>query len=323
MPDTASTRAEEIALFLAASPASGWACTAMAGDASARRFFRLTSPGGESLILMDEGPAGGENIARFVHITDHLRKAGLAAPEVVAVDPAARFLMVEDLGPDHVAAWLARHPGEEEALYAAAVDVLIRLHGIAPPEGLVRLTPDHGTAMLAPFFEHFLPDHDPGWRRAVEGAMHDTLTTHAPEAHTLSLRDFHAENLIWRPWLSARDRIGLIDYQDAMETPAEYDLASLLRDARRDLAPGLVGRMIARFATGTGRPLAQVEAAVATLAVQRNLRILGIFTRLAATGKPRYLALIPRVLAMLRADLAHPATAALTPLLLPALGAAP
>lgn len=313
-------RAALIARFLAASPYAGWRCDLMAGDASARRFFRLQDRAGASAILMDADPATGEDLALFHRIATHLRDAGLAAPETLKIDTDAGLALVEDLGPDHVSAWLSRHPKDEHAIYAAAVDVLVHLQEVTPPAGLARLTPDHGTRMLAPLFEHFLPSHAPAWRTEVEHVLHHALTVHAPQATTLALRDFHAENLIWRPELQGRDRIGLIDFQDAMMTPAEYDLASLLRDARRDVAPDLYAAMITRFATGTGRALAQVHAATAVLGVQRNLRILGIFARLAQVGgKDRYLALIPRVRAMLREDLRHEALGPLGPLLLPVL----
>ncbi len=318
MPDPA-TRSAAIARFLAATPAADWSLAPMAGDASARRFFRLLGPGEVRLILMDADPATGEDLAPFLRIAAHLRDAGLAAPAIIAADPAAGLAVVEDLGPDHVTAWLARHPQDESVIYAAATDLLVRLHSIPSPAGLTLLTPDHGAAMLGPFFDHFCTGRDAAWRAQVAAAMRDAIATHAPVANTLSLRDFHAENLIWRPWLTGDDRLGLIDFQDAMVTPAAYDLASLLRDARRDVDPGVQSAMIARFASGTGQGTAQVQAACATLAVQRNLRILGIFSRLAAMGKPRYLDLIPRVLAMLEGDLHHHALAVLAPLVLPAL----
>jgi aminoglycoside/choline kinase family phosphotransferase len=89
-------------------------------------------------------------------------------------------------------------------------------------------------------------------------------------------------------------------------------LASLLRDARRDTDAPLRAAAIRRFAEQTGREEAQVAAAAAVLGLQRNLRILGIFARLARErGKPGYLALLPRVRAHVEGDLAHPALASL------------
>lgn len=314
------TREDKINVFLATSACAGWAMEPMAGDASARRFFRLTGPTGTSAILMDADPINGEDLTPFLRIARHLAAAGLSTPEIIAADTSTGFALVGDLGPDHVAAWLAHHPEDAHDLYAAAVDVLIHLQQVTPPDGLATLTPAYGVTMIAPLFEHFLPAQPPDWRTQVEHALHDALTTHAPVATTLALRDYHAENLIWRPERTGLDRIGLIDFQDAMVTPPEYDLASLLRDARRDVGDDLRVAMIERFATGTGKPLAEVQAATAVLAVQRNLRILGIFSRLAhQAGKTRYLALGPRVLTMIRNDLRHPALAKLAALLVPKL----
>ena len=55
------------------------------------------------------------------------------------------------------------------------------------------------------------------------------------------------------------------------------------------------------------------------LGAQRNLRILGVFARLAANGKPRYLDLMPRVWRHLQADLAHPALSQVAAFLHPVL----
>lgn len=301
-----------LAAFLAASPFAGWQAAALAGDASARRFLRLTAADGTSAIVMDADPATGEDLGRFLRIGAHLRAAGLAAPATLARDVAQGFAVVEDLGPAHVAAWLADHPQEADALYAAAVDVLVHLQGVAPPDGLSDLGPLRGAAMIAPLFDFYCPGRDARWRAHVTGLLQQALMAHAPVATTLALRDFHAENLIWRPDRHGVARVGLVDFQDAVLAAPEYDLVSLLRDARRDVGADLRHAMVAHFAVATGRPLAQVDAACAVIAVQRNLRILGIFARLARRdGKPRYLAFMPRVWRMLQEDLRHPALVAL------------
>jgi N-acetylmuramate 1-kinase len=150
--------------------------------------------------------------------------------------------------------------------------------------------------------------------------MQEALTRLAPVADVLSLRDYHAENLIWRPDRTGLDRVGLLDFQDAFLAPAEYDLVSLLRDARRDVSDPVREALIADFAAATGREAEGVGAAVAALGVQRNLRILGIFSRLARRdGKARYLGLLPRVLTQLRADLAHDGLTELRSAVLPLL----
>jgi aminoglycoside/choline kinase family phosphotransferase len=86
-----------------------------------------------------------------------------------------------------------------------------------------------------------------------------------------------------------------------------YDLVSLLQDARRDVDPATEAALVARFAQATGSPPDDFAAAYATLGAQRSLRILGVFARLALTGKPGYLRLMPRVWGQLQRNLVHPA----------------
>lgn len=304
------TEADSKGAFLATTVCAGWSVQPLAGDASTRSYDRLTGPDGQTAILMDAGPEAATSIPPFVRIAQHLAALGLCPPDILARSEDPRFLLLSDLGPTHIAAHLADNPDQEAQLYAVAVDVLLVLRGAGFPQGLNRLTPKVGAEMLAPFFDWFRPDTPEDRRRAIEATVADGLATHAGPADTLSLRDFHAENLIWRPHLAGTDRIGLLDFQDAFIAPAAYDLVSLLRDARRDVSAPTARSAMARFAQGTGQTLAEVAAACAVLGIQRNLRILGIFARLAQRdGKRHYSSLIPRVLAHIRTDLAHPAAA--------------
>lgn len=307
-----------ITTFLAATPWAHWQKTDMAGDASGRRFARLIGPLGQSAILMQADPAVAGGHAAFLACARHLTAYGFAAPAILKAD--GPFALVGDLGPDTFAQWIARHPADEHALYAAAVDVLVALQQIPAPEGLMVIDPAKGAEMLGPFFDFYAPHSALDERMALMQAMEAALARHAPVARTFALRDFHAENLMWRSDRHGHDRVGLIDFQDAVMAPAVYDLVSLLRDARRDVTQDLHDAMIARFARATGADLHATQAACAVMGVQRNLRILGIFARLAQRdGKARYLDFIPRVQNLLRADLAHPALGDLARLTLPLL----
>ncbi|MBP1805130.1 aminoglycoside phosphotransferase family protein [Rubellimicrobium aerolatum] len=312
-----ATLAETPEAFLAGSPAAGWVRAPLAGDASGRRYERLTGPGGRTAILMDARSEPG-SLAPFLRIGAHLRALGLRAPEVLA--EGRGLLLLEDLGPHTMAAWLTGRPGESHLLYGSAIDLLARLQIAPPPGGLMALTPERAAGMIAPLWEHYAPMTDSRRMADLTFRLREALERHAPDATVLSLRDYHAENLIWRPDREGTDRegtdrLGLLDFQDAVLAPPEYDLASLLRDARRDTDPALRAAMTRRFAEATGRDAARVAAAAAVLGVQRNLRILGIFARLAhERGKPAYLRLLPRVHAHLLDDLAHPALAPLADL---------
>ena len=101
---------------------------------------------------------------------------------------------------------------------------------------------------------------------------------------------------------------GVLDFQDALCGPITYDLVSLLQDARRDVPPAVVADTISRYVTAAGLDKDAFEAAFAVLGAQRNLRILGVFARLAREqGKRRYLEMMPRVWGHLAENLRHPA----------------
>lgn len=300
--------------WLSATPFAGWTVQPMTGDASVRRYARLVNPDPagavQSAILMDAAPDRAGSSLPFVTLADHLRGLGLAAPGILVADLNLGLLVIEDLGPDTFAQFLAREPAAEPVLYAAAVDMLIDLHRHAPPPGLVPLVPTRAAGMIAPLFEWYMPRPDARALAAITGRLQAALLARAPDANRFALRDCHAENLIWRPDRSGLDRVGLLDFQDAVLAAPEYDLVSLLRDARRDVSPHLRAEMLARFAAGTARAPETVAAAAAVIGVQRNLRILGIFARLARRdGKAQYLDFMPRVWAQIDEDLSHPALA--------------
>lgn len=301
---------------------AGWAdatATPIAGDASARRYTRLAK-GAERAILMDD-PEG--DTALFARLSRHLRSLGLSAPEIYAEAPGK--LLLEDLG-DGLIARLASDPGTEKRLYLAATDALIALHRHAPPPDLLEATPRTLAAMTDLAFTCYASNAgqtpQPGTAEACATAFERVLAAHAPDTDVMILRDYHAENILWLPEREGRARAGLLDFQDALQGHRAYDLVSLIEDARRDVSPETAEAAIRHYLDQTGLPEAPFRTALAVLGAQRNLRILGVFARLAATrGKPGYIDLIPRVWGHLQADLRHPALAEVAAILHPALPA--
>ena len=283
----------------------------LAGDASPRRYDRL-SRGAERAVLMDAPPDTGEDVRPFVAVTEWLQAHGLSAPALLASDPDRGFLLIEDLGDALFARHVVNQPTEEDTLYAAAVDLLGTLARQRPPDWLA---PYDAAALLREarlLTEWYLPTAKPDpssdRNRTYDALITDACADVATVATTVVLRDYHAENLIWLPQRSGHARVGLLDYQDALAGHPAYDLASLLEDARRDTSPELRAAMMSRYLDGW--PAAEADAfraAYATLGAQRNLKIVGIFARLALRdGKPGYLDLIPRVWSHLMRDLSAP-----------------
>ncbi|WP_022708108.1 tRNA (adenosine(37)-N6)-threonylcarbamoyltransferase complex ATPase subunit type 1 TsaE [Paracoccus zeaxanthinifaciens] len=308
--DLAFAGADRIAQRAAFVAQAGWSdarVAVLAGDASARSFFRLRR-GDESAVLMDD--AAGD-IAPFLRMTDWLRERGLGAPAIIAHDPDLRLMLVEDLGDDLVARVLADQPDLDAVIHDRITDLLVQIQSHVPP---LFVDPLDGTAMadLTALFVECYPGADAAPDLpAIVARLHDDLAGGPP---VLSLRDFHAENLIWR----GPAPLGLIDYQDAVAAHPAYDLVSALQDARRDVAPETEARQIDRFLAATGHDPDAFRAAYALIGAQRALRILGVFCRLALRdGKTRYLDFMPRVWANLQRDLDHPALADLARVLQP------
>ncbi|MFW2542810.1 aminoglycoside phosphotransferase family protein [Primorskyibacter sp. 2E107] len=291
---------------------AGWAgssATPLAGDASSRRYTRL-SRGGETAILMED-PEG--DVALFARLARHLIGIGLSAPRILAEDAGNGHLLIEDLG-DGLIVRLSTDAESEKRLYLTATDALIALHRHAAPEGLPIATPERLANMVDLAFDFYAPG-TPGKSETI-ASFQALLDLHAQPTDVMILRDFHAENILDLPERSGAARAGLLDFQDALQGHRAYDLVSLIEDARRDVSPETARACISHYLGATGLDPAQFHASLAVLGAQRNLRIMGIFARLAATrGKPHYIDLIPRTWAHLQADLEHAALAPLRPLL--------
>lgn len=278
----------------------------LAGDASSRRYFRLIEDG-RSAVLMDAAPG---SVGPFVAMAQWLRGRGLHAPEILAADQPEGLLLIEDLGDDLVARVLEAEPQLAPRIYDRMTDLLVELHGHAPPDFVQALDGPELARQVGLFAEYYpAAAGTPGLGAEVAPQierLHAELAADMPPV--LGLRDFHAENLIWRDDAP----LGLLDFQDAVAVHPAYDLVSGLQDARRDVDPALEEAEITRYIAATGVDGARFRAAYALLGAQRNLRIMGIFTRLAQRdGKPRYLAFMPRVWNAIERDLAHPALAPL------------
>lgn len=299
-----SDRAAMIASALEGTPWANWEKAPITGDASSRQYMRL-SHGTDAVILMDAGLALTAQTDTFIQIAQWLVDQGFCAPKILHHDTSHGLLVLEDLGQSHFAAWIDHHPNDAATLYMAANNVLISLAKTQPPTGLPQMTPQIGGEMVQITGEWYAAN-------TITNDLVAALSNHLHQLcgppNTVALRDFHAENLIWRPAQVGHNRVGLLDFQDAFIAPLGYDLVSLLRDVRRDVDAAIATSLTTAFCDAHDLSLVDGRARFACLAVQRNLRILGVFARLARQdGKTRYIAMIPRIWRMLTEDLAHPA----------------
>ncbi len=310
-------RPSRIAAFLAAAGWAGAERRPLAGDASFRRYERLTQ-GTRRAVLMDAPPP--EDVRPFLAVADILRGAGFAVPAVLAGDEAEGLLLLEDFGDDTYTRLLARG-AKESRLYELAVDLLVELHRRLPDERLAEL-PRFGEARalegVGRFIDWYWPAvlGAPAPAAAVEefiAAWRGLLPLWDDVPTRLVLYDYHVDNLMMLPGRDGLAAVGLLDFQDAVRGPCCFDLVSLIDDARRDVPGGLGARLVERYLAAF--PALDRDAFAASYALsgaQRDTRILGNFARLwKRDGKPGYLPHIPRVWRQLEGQLRH---AALAPL---------
>ena len=315
-----TTREETIRAFL---KDAGWEKAErrpLAGDASTRRYERL-SLAGRPAVLMDwpsgpdapvvEGRAAYSRIAHlaedcrpFVAIGEHLRGLGLAAPEIFARDLSRGLLLLEDLG-DHVYGELiekgAGPAGEPlDDLYRAGIETILRLQSVPAPRSL---PVGDGTAHEIPHFDDsvfraeldvlldwyfpvVLESEATAAMREDYHALWTALRPHVDAGvETLFLRDYHSPNMLWLGDRAGAARVGLIDYQDALIGNRAYDVVSFLQDARRDVPVAREQAMLALYVERARTELEgfdkeQFLASYAVLGAERALRLIGLWPRL-------------------------------------------
>lgn len=342
-----TSRASDIINFLSS---NGWAeakRTPVPGDASTRRYERLTF-GREKAILMDAPKAAerpsepegasletrkalgynatarlaGPDMESFAAIANALTQRGFSAPKILGANIDKGLLLLEDFGDPVYAKVIARDAAQELPLYEAAVDTLGAIYRSSfPPivpfkETRWRIRDYDPTAMLAETdlcLDWFTQDFDKTITANARAEFY-RLWTQAfklldVHATGLGLRDFHAENLFWLDDREGTSRVGLIDFQDALFVHPAYDLASLIEDIRRDVSPRLTEPLMERFCDKAGLKYdADFKASYAVAGGQRNTKLLGFPVRADLKfGKPQYREFLPRVKRHFQKSLSHDA----------------
>jgi len=289
-------------------------------DASFRRYLRVDTQAGASLIVMD-APPDKENCEPFVKVAKLMQLAGLKAPEVLAWQEAQGFMLLTDLGDQTMMSAIdVKNPQANHALYMQAVDALIAWQ-LSSQSGVL---PHYDEALLNRELSLF-----PDWYLAqhrqidVQGKMRNTLDSTFKMLVTRNLaspsvfvhRDFMPRNLMMPTGRDAA--LGVLDFQDAVYGPVTYDVASLMRDAFLTWEEDFVLDVTIRYwekARKAGlldfedwhQDFGVFYRAVEWMGLQRHLKVAGIFARLTLRdGKEKYLADAPRFIDYIRSTAAR------------------
>ena len=304
----------------------GVAVAALSGDASTRRYFRLSGPDGASSIVALYPESFEATATPFYTVGEALIQMGLPLPTLLDHDGALGIYEQEDLGDltlQHVLADAS--PTQMVDLYREAIDEIVLVQREAPrvPQRAICFQTAFDIEKLSwelHYFEkHFLELHrkvdlSVEDRSKLAEGFHSLAARIASWPRVLCHRDYHSRNL-----MQHQGRLFWIDYQDARMGPATYDLASLLRDSYVSLDEEFVQDRAEEFRQ-KGAPDETRETfqqRFELMSIQRNLKALGTFGYMAIVRhNPVYLPYIPGTLAHVKRNLArHPELAALASVL--------
>lgn len=288
-------------------------------DAGFRSYWRTV--GAEPSRIVMDSPPDLEDVRPWLRMRDLLESGGVRVPQVLARDVEAGLLLLEDLGGPTLAQTL--DADNADAHFDAAMDQLLKLQAIAPPEGMG----EFGEALLQRdaglFDEWFLRRHlglelNCGELESLELAQRRLMDNALSQARVLTHRDFMPRNL-----MPAAPGPAVLDFQDCVRGPIAYDPVSLFKDAFVSWPLARVDGWLTQYharAAAAGLPVPPLKTFLRDadwMGIQRHLKILGIFSRLKhRDGKPRYLRDATRIVGYLDEVLPrHPELASLAELL--------
>lgn len=281
---------------------SDWASERIAGDASARAYFRITIPADGTRILALYPPEIRGDIGRVAKAHDALR-GHLPIPAILARSASA--LLQEEAGNLTLTALLSRDRPLALARYRDAVGLLETLQG-ATATGAGVVNPAFDAEKFAAELELTLQFYV----MKLAGVTNDQAVLALRQAFTrlarkltqhkylLCHRDYHGQNIH-----VVNDRLIVIDYQDLRMGPDTYDLASLLRDrgAWRTLGPDAEEVLLVRWMEFRGGDPAELRRRYRECLLQRSIKAVGTFARMAVVyGRGHYLDYVPPTLETVR-----------------------
>lgn len=283
--------------WLKAQGFSSFELTAIPGDASFRRYYRVHQ-GAETYMLMDAHSEKASCVP-FVAIADALRQKNLHTPEILAKELHQGWLLLSDFGSQHYRE--ALNDETADRLYGRALDALAILQTCneVPGYTVPRFTDAFMRQELDLFKEWFLLNH---LGLAIESAIEkklnacfDFLATEAFQQPAVFMhRDYHSMNL-----MVLKETVGLLDFQDAFMGPITYDLVSLLRDCYIAWPEARVTQWIASFFDRLSLSMSR-DAFIRQadfMGLQRHMKALLTFSRkFRRDHNANYLEHIPRTL---------------------------
>lgn len=278
----------------------------IAGDASPRKYYRVRLNGAQTTntVIAVESPPTEKN-EEFLRIRELLAAGGVRVPALIAADIEQGYLLLEDLGDETLLPHLSDTSVSQ--WYGRGLASLANLARINPaPASLEAYSAPKLMQEMRLFTNWFIPrlltlPMTNELEAAFSGLAELLIANARAQPQVLVHRDFHSRNLMVIP----SDALAVIDFQDAVIGPVTYDPVSLLKDCYIRWPRSVQLAWLASYqseleASGVIAPVPEATFIkwFDLMGLQRHIKVLGIFSRLAfRDGKPDYLQDLPRVIA--------------------------
>tara|TARA_B100000902_G_C27306769_1_gene915963 strand:+ start:1250 stop:2218 length:969 start_codon:yes stop_codon:yes gene_type:complete len=268
--------------FLVRNKISDYKLEQIKSDASFREYYRVEN---KRLLIMHAPREKGESLINFEKINKILSSINLSVSKIYDIDYENNLMLIEDFGNDIFSKIL--NPNNERDLYQKSIELLSFIHNHSNLE--TYHVEKYSFEILINeselFIEWYLEKHlklivSSSEKVEFRNILEKHFKSLSLEKNTLVLRDFHVDNLIYLENRNGIKQLGLIDYQDALLGSVAYDLASLVEDVRRPIKEELKHSLIEIYSKSIFVDQNELQREIDFYSIQRNLKIIGIFSRL-------------------------------------------
>ena len=270
------------------------------GDASFRTFYRSKK---RNSIFAYAKKEKKKNLLIYDAVNKILIKNKLLAPNLISHNYKKNFIEIEDFGNISLFRVLKNKKNNKYLFFKKIINLLNKLQSIKTKKIKNFLNQNyklelyknkilHREAKLFSewYVEKKLNKNKSLFKKKFQNEINKLLSKLNNKNVTFVHRDFHVSNLMY-----FKNQIGLIDNQDAVIGNKAYDLASLIDDVRLKTNARLKEKVFNYYIkTNKKLNLKKFKEDFEILSILRNLKIIGIFTRLAfRDNKRKYIQLIP------------------------------
>lgn len=273
------------------------------GDASFRKFYRKKSKNANSIIVLAKKEKI-KNLIIYEAINRILNKNKILAPKLIKENYKKNYIEIQDFGDYTIFKTLKRKKVNKFLYFKKIIDLLIKIQliknrSIKNFKNKIYHIPKYNekilineTNLFSKWYaeENLKNSKKKTFSKKFNKVIKELISKLSLKNNVFVHRDFHVSNL-----MLVRNEIGVIDSQDALIGNKAYDLASLIDDVRFKTSKSFKKKVYDHYLKKQKNLIKnKFKNDFEILSVLRNLKIIGIFTRLSLRdGKKKYIKLIP------------------------------